>query len=85
MICFHWNSTNLNPSNSNCGFYVTSICAASVKPFFTSIFVDTGSLVCESLIKGKILMSFVDEFSPREHNFGELSVELKIIKISLFF
>ena len=64
MTCFHWNSTNLKPSFSSCGFYVTSKhLRCSQQNLFCLNFCGQFSL-CESLIKGRILMYDVHEFFP---------------------
>ena len=62
MTRFHWNSTNLKPSFSSCGFYVTSKhLRCSQQNLFCLNFCGQFSL-CESLIKGRILMYRAHEF-----------------------
>ena len=62
MTCFRWNSTNLKPSFSSCGFYVTSKhLRCSQQILFCLNFCGQFSL-CESLIKARILMYRVHEF-----------------------
>ena len=62
MTCFRWNSTNLKPSFSSCGFYVTSKhLRCSQQNLFCLNFCGQFSL-CESLIKGRILMYRVHDF-----------------------
>ena len=77
MTCFHWISTTLNPSNSSCGF----LCHFQTFALQQNLFYFNLCSLCESLWKGKILMSHGNGwyFSPSKiNNFAELSREMKI-------